>query len=460
MATSCEICCENFNQSNHKHCICPKCNLSSCKTCIRTYLGSSPNEFHCMKCKFEWSDKFVLESVNKTYFHTELRQQKKQKCFEIEKSKLAESQIEAKQYLIKEQATKDIKDIDKKIKELRSEIELLKGKKYEISRILIQKTKKELKAFIMRCQASNCNGFVSKSYKCELCDKITCSKCFGVVDEMHECKPEDIETAEYIKKNSKPCPKCATRISKIDGCSQMWCTNCQTPFDWTSGLELTNVVVHNPHYFQYLQNANAGVVPRNPQDILCGGMPDMYKFRGFTATVLLDKDLNKFVTSNVYNIYRFIGHIRQSMRQNINQEFESTIENIRIRFIISRITELEFKEKIYKAYTIKNKRVVNNRLLETVHVVSVDLIQRYFKIYDTTHQTAEMSYENTYKLMQEFCAIIQYFNDLQEEKTKLFKEAGIRITIHNYDLFSKDEILPFSKDTCPILNFNLLGYLL
>ena len=240
----------------------------------------------------------------------------------------------------------------------------------------------------------------------------------------------------------------------------MLCTNCQTPFDWTSGLELTNVVVHNPHYFQYLQNANAGVVPRNPQDILCGGMPDMYKFRGFTATVLLDKDLNKFVTSNVYNIYRFIGHIRQSMRQNINQEFESTIENIRIRFIISRITELEFKEKIYKAYTIKNKRVVNNRLLETVHVVSVDLIQRYFKIYDTTHQTAEMSYENTYKLMQEFCAIIQYFNDLQEEKTKLFKEAGIRITIHNYDLFSKDEILPFSKDTCPILNFNLLGYLL
>jgi len=412
-----------------------------------------------MKCKFEWSDTFVLESVNKTYFHTELRQQKKQKCFEIEKSKLAESQIEAKQYLIKEQATKDIKDIDKKIKELRSEIELLKGKKYEISRILIQKTKKELKAFIMRCQASNCNGFVSKSYKCELCDKITCSKCFGVVDEMHECKPEDIETAEYIKKNSKPCPKCATRISKIDGCSQMWCTNCQTPFDWTSGLELTNVVVHNPHYFQYLQNANAGVVPRNPQDILCGGMPDMYKFRGFTATVLLDKDLNKFVTSNVYNIYRFIGHIRQSMRQNINQEFESTIENIRIRFIISRITELEFKEKIYKAYTIKNKRVVNNRLLETVHVVSVDLIQRYFKIYDTTHQTAEMSYENTYKLMQEFCAIIQYFNDLQEEKTKLFKEAGIRITIHNYDLLDRDSIPEFDK-LAPILNFNLYGFLL
>ena len=78
------------------------------------------------------------------------------------------------------------------------------------------------------------------------------------------------------------------------------------------------------------------------------------------------------------------------------------------------------KDKLYKADTIKNKRVVNNRLLETVHVVSVDLIQRYFKIYETTQQTAEMSYNNTYKLMQEFCAIIQYFNDLQEEKYSIY----------------------------------------
>ena len=105
MAT-CEICCETLNQSNHKKSNCPKCNFVACKSCIRTYLGSTPNELHCMNCKFEWSETFVLSAVNKTYYHTDLRNQRKEKCFEIEKSKLAESQMEAKQYLIKEEGKK------------------------------------------------------------------------------------------------------------------------------------------------------------------------------------------------------------------------------------------------------------------------------------------------------------------------------------------------------------------
>jgi hypothetical protein len=460
----CGICCETLNQSNHKECICQKCNFSACKTCVRTYLGSTPNESHCMNCKFEWSDTFVLSAVNKTYFHKDLRDQKKQKCFEIEKSKLADSQIEAKQFLIKEKSTNDIKDIDKKIKELRQQIEVLKQTKYEIAQSMRKKIVKEQKAFIMRCQAANCNGFVSKSYKCELCDKTTCSKCFIILTEDHECKADDIETASYIKQNSKPCPKCATRISRIDGCSQMWCTNCQTPFDWTSGLQLTNVVVHNPHYFQYLQQANAGIMPRNPNDVLCGGMPDLARFRSFSSIVLHDKDLQKCITTNVYNIYRFVGHIQQSIRTNIIGQFDRDVESTRIKLIIGRITEEQFKEQIYKHYSIKNKRVVNNRLLETVHVVAVDLLQTYFKIYEPgQHMSSQDSYEHSYKLIQEFTGIIDYFNDLQEQKTQLFKEKGIRININNYGLgdINKNVIMPFNNKThFPLLQYNLVGYAL
>ena len=103
-STTCNVCCETLNQSNHKPCECPKCNFICCKTCIRTYLGSTPNESHCMKCNYAWSDTFVLQAINKTYFHTELKEQKKQKCYEIEKSKLAESQMAAKDFIIKEKA--------------------------------------------------------------------------------------------------------------------------------------------------------------------------------------------------------------------------------------------------------------------------------------------------------------------------------------------------------------------
>ena len=458
----CGVCCETLNQSNHKQCVCPKCNFISCKTCIRTYLGSTPNESHCMNCKFEWSDAFVVVAVNKTYFHTELREQKKQKCFEIEKSKLAESQMEAKHFLVREHATNEIKRIDLEMKALKKKIEELKNIKSNYVYELTKKIKKEQKAFIMKCQASDCNGFVSKSYKCELCDKTTCSKCFVVSEENHECKPEDIETAEYIKSNSKPCPKCATRISKIDGCSQMWCTQCQTPFDWTTGQQLINVNIHNPHYFQYLQHTNGGVMPRNPNDILCGGMPDLSRFRAYCNQLLVNDNyvlLNRFISSNVYNIYRYIGHIQGLLRNHILREFERNIEETRIKLILNRITEEKFKEDIYRHYSKKNKQVINNRLLETVHVVGVDLIQRYCNLYNS-QITPNIAYESTYNLLREFSKIIEYFNELQEEKTKLFKEKGIRIHISNIGKseLSYTEIPNITPDFI-ILNYNMTGHI-
>ena len=464
--TTCEVCCEDINNSNRKACICPKCNFCACKSCIRTYLGSSPIESHCMSCKVEWNDAFVLNSVNKTYFHKELREQKKQKCFEIEKSKLAESQMEAKHYLIKEEGKKKIDVINKKLKELKQEIEQLKHDRFCIEIEINKKIKKEEKAFIMRCQASGCNGYVSKSYKCELCEKTTCSKCFEISEENHECNPENIESAKVIKEGSRPCPKCAVRISKTDGCNQMWCTNCQTPFDWVSGLELKNVQVHNPHYFQYLQTGNGGFMPRNPNDILCGGMPDLGKFRLYCTTQLHDKDLNKFIATNVYNIYRFIGHIQHIMRNDITRQFETGIELARIKHILNQITEAEFKDQIYKIYTTRNKRTVNNRLIDTVNVVGIDIMQRYIKLYEATSINGSTflpiySFEATYKMMQEYCGIIDYFNGLQDEKTAQFKEVGIRITITNSgssDLI-KHSILPFSLNNNPLLNYNVTGNL-
>jgi hypothetical protein len=99
-------------------------------------------------------------------------------------------------------------------------------------------------------------------------------------------------------------------------------------------------------------------------------------------------------------------------------------------------------------------------LLETVHVVAVDLLQTYFKLYQKSGVTADESYEDTYKLIQEFTGIIDYFNDLQEQKTQLFKEKGIRININNYGLgeINKNAIMPFNnKAHFPLLQFNLVG---
>ena len=78
------------------------------------------------------------------------------------------------------------------------------------------------KKFIRKCPVSDCNGFLSQAWKCGLCETWSCSKCFEVKgktnDEEHVCTADNLATAELIRRDTKPCPKCGEMISKIDGC--------------------------------------------------------------------------------------------------------------------------------------------------------------------------------------------------------------------------------------------------
>jgi len=85
-----------------------------------------------------------------------------------------------------------------------------------------EKKEEEKKQFVRRCMRDGCQGFLSTAWKCGMCEWYSCSKCFTVKgqhhDTAHECKKEDLETAEMIKKDCKPCPKCGQFIEKVSGC--------------------------------------------------------------------------------------------------------------------------------------------------------------------------------------------------------------------------------------------------
>uniref|UniRef100_A0A8I3WBN9 RBR-type E3 ubiquitin transferase n=1 Tax=Callithrix jacchus TaxID=9483 RepID=A0A8I3WBN9_CALJA len=43
---------------------------------------------------------------------------------------------------------------------------------------------------------------------------------------------EELESQEWLEKNSKNCPCCGTPIEKLDGCNKMTCTGCMQYFCW------------------------------------------------------------------------------------------------------------------------------------------------------------------------------------------------------------------------------------
>lgn len=147
--------------------------------------------------------------------------------------------------------------------------------------------RQQVRQFIMKCPGGSddgepCRGFLSSQWKCGTCQKYFCNDCHVLLgdrnDGPHTCNDDAKATAQLIRKETRPCPKCGIRISKIEGCDQMWCTSCQATFSWNTGQILHNVRVHNPHYYEYLRQTGAGTVPRELGDIPCGGIPDYYVF--------------------------------------------------------------------------------------------------------------------------------------------------------------------------------------
>jgi hypothetical protein len=142
--------------------------------------------------------------------------------------------------------------------------------------------KKAKRSAPFHCPALECNGYVvgrGASAACGICGIRVCLRCEAALPaivlplpapppvdadapvdaspppapEVHVCKPEDVESVREKLHSSRPCPTCHVPVFRISGCSQMFCTACNTPWDWNTEEALpVRAPIHNPHYSDYL----------------------------------------------------------------------------------------------------------------------------------------------------------------------------------------------------------------
>ena len=114
------------------------------------------------------------------------------------------------------------------------------------------------------CPVAGCVGTLGPTGVCPICSAACCRECQTVLPAtgQHVCRPEDVASLRAIQASCKPCPnpKCGVMIFKSQGCNHMFCTSCNTAFEWSSGRIFTSLsMVHNPHLTEYLmRNRPAG----------------------------------------------------------------------------------------------------------------------------------------------------------------------------------------------------------
>jgi hypothetical protein len=134
--------------------------------------------------------------------------------------------------------------------------------------------KKKNNIIAHQCNEPSCNGYVYDNGVCALCAKVYCTACQELEHE-GKCNKEILSTINAIKNDTKPCPVCYTRVFRIAGCYQMFCTACNNAFDWESGKEIVNETIHNPHYTEYLakmreKNKQKQDAPTHAAQEICG----------------------------------------------------------------------------------------------------------------------------------------------------------------------------------------------
>ena len=398
--SQCPICCENFNASTRATITCAnaECNFDACKSCVRTYLLNTAEDPHCMKCRHGWGQQFLVEKLNRSFMTKDYKEHRQKLLLEREISKMPETMDAADRHKRSQEHLEKADDISSQIKLLKEHINTLKEEEWRhrnrSHRILRGKDKtQEKRAFIMACPGEGCRGFLSTQYKCEICKIKTCPKCFEIMGpegaaEEHTCLKENIQSAELIRKETKPCPSCGTRISKINGCDQMWCVNCHQAFSWNTG-EIDNGTVHNPHFYQYERAANNGEAIRQAGDVLCGGLVGWGFFRNQVLQELsylsglcdsfTEKTMIFDIQKKVRSLHRFMTHITHVTIDSLRRKVRDlgNTEKTRIRYILKEISKEELSTEVYKIDTNRRKLTEMLHIYELINVVGIEMFTTF-----------------------------------------------------------------------------------
>ena len=449
---SCEVCCERFNKSNRDSVTCPYCPFKACSLCHERYLCDTPEDAHCMSCRKGWTRETLVDNFTQKFVSRVYKTRREDLLLERERSLMPATQP----YV---EIEKEIREIAKRVNEKMVEVGRAQEKfnfistrplaivaaennihdEFQASIIRHANSKEQAKVldslrrdiehmewhsralggraeggrldlekrqFVRACPFADCKGFLSTAWKCGLCTNWTCPECHEVKgpekDAPHVCDPNNVATAKLLARDSRHCPKCSASIFKIDGCDQMWCTQCHTAFSWRTGRIETHVI-HNPHYYDFMRTH--GGLARNPGDIPCGGFPQLYVVRSSIGSLYPQ---HKYIE----NAHRMYGHTEWILQRYIVNGHEDN-RDLRIKLMIGDIDEDVFKTKIQQREKARHRKTDIRQIIEMFRTVLVDLFQTF------------VNTKNVPELVNSLAALANHYNSTLDSVSKRYGHCAV-----------------------------------
>lgn len=400
--THCPICTEKYS-SRHKRLPCPySCGGEACTVCHTRYLQEATTDFHCMKCRREWKLRFMRTHFSDKQLQT-LYHQYQKVLLARDETKLPEAQ--------------QILENQRKVRKLNHKIYVLEDQirkhREEQTRLRTNRRTKlawhERDGPPVKCLTLECRGYLKRGI-CGVCNKRYCLKCWqqlarplrkkpaalpsdakdegeeevydvappaasssaaaassasGLVGlHKHVCPPEALANMEYLRSNSKTCPRCGVWTSRTEGCNQMWCINCHVGWDWSTGLEIHGVI-HNPHFFEWQRRTQAGHVERTPGDVPCGGLPFQFPSREFEDHLYLN------------NVLRRLNEINDT--RVLHPPRERPTLDVQLKYLNQQLSREAWSQAVFRRYKLFKFQEQFYHIHQMFYLAASDILQRRFR---------------------------------------------------------------------------------
>jgi len=431
MATAtkdCQICCTPFNKKTRRTVTCAGCDFVSCMVCVRQFLQSQDDP-QCMRCRKRWDREYLLTILPKTVVDGEMRKHRENVLFEREKALLPGTMPIANAYQHASHLRAMNSELAMRISELQKECKALERNVADNTeyinqvdaaikngtappvygdRMATMHTQTRVISIIRGCPSDGCRGFIDRSnYKCGVCDVKLCKQCHEVIGggkagdadgaeevaegaeegaEGHVCKPENIESARLIANSTKPCPTCSVPIFKVDGCDQMWCTQCRTAFSWRTGAIEKHV--HNPHYYEWMRSqAQNGEIPREPGDMPCGNRirySDLLSWFRVGGMITAQRNIlereHQVMGTAIIDFHMLLTHCAnvEVPRLRVPNEIAQNAK-LRVQYMLNEMDEANFKRLV----CLKEKKTEKQRhifqIMETFVAAANDIFRNFIR---------------------------------------------------------------------------------
>ncbi len=440
MATStCTVCCEKLNKSNHKEVICVFCNFSVCRDCFQKYCNDLNEDPQCMNCKKIFDRMFMTNNCTIVFLNGVFKKHREEVLFNREKGLLPESQPYVELQNIKNGIQREIDNLNSEKYKLQMQISNLNNKITHCYGRMTGMTianmhthispasgagsssssSEDRRKFIRKCPITDCRGFLSSRWKCGSCEKQICKDCNEEVLENHECLPDNVASMTLLNKDTKGCPQCGTMIYRIAGCSHMFCTDCHCSWDWNTQALLQGKNT-NPHYYEFVRN-NGNPIGRDINDIPCGGLPDVYQLR--TIFNRTKNHIDDSVIVNLYSLHNCITHIeRIEISRVIPTDLVAVNRPLRVQYLMNTLSEDLFKTQLQMREKVREKTIDFNNIYQMFVTVGSDIFSQIY--IELRNATFYKNSPTSTTLMNHYTILIQltvYFNENIKKIGKMYK---------------------------------------